>query len=84
MSALDTQVAGTHYQNRAIQPVEYIHANNLGFLEGNVIKYITRHLEKNGVDDILKAIHYCQLLMELQYGQKHKDMHKVQTDKRTS
>lgn len=69
-SALAVQVGGTHYKDFAIQPVEYIHANKLGFCEGNVVKYITRHAAKNGADDIRKVIHYCQLLLELQYGVK--------------
>ena len=69
-SALAIQVGGTHYKDFAIQPVEYIHANKLGFCEGNVVKYITRHAAKNGADDIRKVIHYCQLLLELQYGVK--------------
>ncbi len=69
MSSLDVQVAGSHYKTLAIQPVEFIHKNDLGFLEGNVIKYITRHRDKNGADDIRKAIHYCQLILELEYGQ---------------
>ena len=67
MSALDTQVSGGHYKDRAIQPIVYIHANNLGFCEGNVIKYVTRHKEKNGAADLEKAIHYLQLLLELEY-----------------
>lgn len=69
MSSLDVQINGTHYKTLAIQPVEFIHKNDLGFLEGNVIKYITRHRDKNGADDIRKAIHYCQLILELEYGQ---------------
>jgi len=69
MSSLDVQVAGTHYKTLAIQPVEFIHKNDLGFLEGNVIKYIARHRDKNGADDIRKAIHYCQLILELEYNQ---------------
>lgn len=67
MSALDKQVQGDHYKNNAIQPIVYIHANNLGFCEGNVVKYITRHRSKNGADDIRKVIHYCELLLELEY-----------------
>lgn len=70
MSALQKQVAGDHYTGLKIQPIEYIHANGIGYMEGNVIKYITRHSTKNGADDILKAIHYCQLLLELHYGRK--------------
>ncbi len=68
-SALATQVAGDHYKNAAIQPVQYIHANGIGFFEGNVIKYVTRHRAKNGAEDIKKAIHYLNLLLELEYGE---------------
>lgn len=66
-SALDTQIGGGHYKDQKIQPVEYIHANGLGFMEGNVIKYVTRHKSKNGAQDLKKAIHYCQLLLQLEY-----------------
>jgi hypothetical protein len=69
MSALDVQPGGDHYKNHAIQPIEYVVKNQLGFCEGNVIKYVTRHKLKNGKEDILKAIHYLQLLLELQYGE---------------
>ena len=68
MNALEKQVGGEHYK-LPIQPIEYIYKNKLGFLEGNVIKYITRHKDKNGAEDIKKAIHYCQLLLELEYGE---------------
>jgi hypothetical protein len=67
LSALDKQVSGNHYKDKGIQPIVYIHANNLGFCEGNVVKYVTRHKEKNGAADIRKAIHYLELLLELQY-----------------
>lgn len=67
MSALDTQAGGSHYKNLAIQPVEYIQANGLDYLQGNIVKYITRHKTKNGAEDIKKAIHYCQLILELEY-----------------
>lgn len=69
MSALDTQAGGNHYKNLAIQPVEYIQANGLDYLQGNVVKYITRHKTKNGAEDIKKAIHYCQLILELEYAE---------------
>lgn len=64
---LNKQEGGQHYKGKAIQPIVYIHANNLGFCEGNVVKYITRHKEKNGAEDIRKVIHYCELLLELEY-----------------
>lgn len=57
------QVGGNHYQS-AIQPVDYINANNLGFLEGNVIKYITRYKRKGGVEDLRKARHYLDMLIQ--------------------
>ena len=65
---LDQQVGGQHYKGCRIQPVEYIHANGLDYLEGNVIKYITRHRTKGeGRKDIEKAIHYAQLILEMEY-----------------
>ena len=70
MSALDTQVGGGHYKDKAIQPVEYIHANNLGFCEGNVIKYVTRWKDKAGIADLEKAKHYIELLMDFEYDAK--------------
>lgn len=69
MSALNIQVGGNHYMT-GIQPVEYIHANGLNFFEGNVVKYVTRHKSKNGVSDLKKALHYCQMMLELDYGVK--------------
>lgn len=68
MSALDEQVGGDHYKNCPIQPVQFIEANRLGFLEGNVIKYVTRHAKKGGVTDLRKARHYLDLLLQLRYG----------------
>ena len=68
MSAVDTQVNGDHYKKHKIQPLEYIHANELDFFQGNMIKYATRHKDKNGVDDLRKVIHYAQLAMQMQYG----------------
>jgi hypothetical protein len=68
-SALDVQVAGDHYKTK-IQPIQFIHANNLGFCEGNAIKYLCRHKKKNGIEDLKKAKHYIELLIELEYGDK--------------
>ena len=65
-SALNRQVGGEHYKNDfKIQPIEFITANKLSFIQGNVIKYICRYDKKNGKEDIDKAIHYCELLKEL-------------------
>ena len=68
MSALDTQVSGNHYKDMAIQPVEFIYKNKMDYLSGNVIKYISRHKSKNGAEDVKKAIHYCQLILLMEYG----------------
>jgi hypothetical protein len=65
-SALNRQVGGAHYRDKGIQPIIYIHANNLGFCEGNVVKYVTRWREKNGIADLEKAKHYLELLIELE------------------
>ena len=64
MSALDKQVGGLHYKVGAIQPIEYIEANELGYHEGNVIKYVSRWRDKGGIQDLQKAIHYIELLIE--------------------
>ena len=61
------QVGGEHYQ-QAIQPVEYIHANGLPFIEGNVVKYISRHKRKGGAQDVEKAMSYCAMLLKMEYG----------------
>lgn len=71
MSALTEQVGGTHYVSCEIQPVQYIHANRLSFLEGSVLKRITRHDRPTGkgAQDIRKAIHELKLILELVYGE---------------
>lgn len=66
-SALNVQIAGTHYRNFVIQPVEFITKNDLTFLEGCVIKRVCRHRAKNGKEDLLKAIHELQLIIEMEY-----------------
>ena len=64
----EMQIGGDHYTNKTIQPIEYITANRMSFSEGNIIKYITRHKEKNGIEDVRKAIHYCKLILKYEYG----------------
>ena len=64
--ALQVQVAGSHYKGLTIQPVEFIHANGIPFIEGSVIKYVTRWRNKNGVQDLKKAKHFIELLIELE------------------
>lgn len=68
VNPLETQEGGTHYKDMGIQPIEYIHGNNMGFLEGNVIKYVSRHASKNGLEDLKKAKHYIDLLIKLEYS----------------
>jgi hypothetical protein len=67
MSALNKQEGGTHYKKYKIQPVEYTVANGLGFLAGSVIKYVTRYKDKGGAEDIRKAMHYLELILEFEY-----------------
>lgn len=69
-NALEKQVAGNHYKDLPIQPVEYIHANAMGYLEGNVVKYVSRWRKKNGLADLEKAKHYIELLIELETRKK--------------
>jgi hypothetical protein len=64
MSAFDYQIGGEHYKELPIQPTEFIHKNDIGFIAGNVIKYIVRYKFKNGVDDLKKASHYLDMLIE--------------------
>jgi len=61
------QIGGSHYKNLKIQPTEFIHANNIGFIEGNIIKYVVRHKDKNGLEDLNKAKHYIDLLIKFEY-----------------
>jgi hypothetical protein len=62
------QVAGNHYKKYPIQPIEFCYKNNIPFIESSVIKYVVRHKDKNGADDILKAIHLLEMLLELEYA----------------
>jgi hypothetical protein len=64
MDALKTQVGGDHYSKMAIEPLEYITKNQLNFAEGNVIKYVSRWRSKGGVEDLKKARHYLDVLIE--------------------
>lgn len=65
-SALNVQVGGSHYRDMAIQPVEFIHKNRIGFIPGNVIKYVCRADKKGGIEDLKKARHYIDLLIEME------------------
>ena len=75
LTAMNKQVAGNHYKDLPIQPVEYIHANALGYFEGNVVKYISRWRKKNGMADLEKAKHYIELLIEFENRKADKECH---------
>ena len=66
---LVVQQSGNHYKNGEIQPIEYSERNNLSTCQGNIVKYITRHKEKNGVDDLAKIVHYALLEALFVYGE---------------
>lgn len=66
---LETQVGGDHYKDFPIQPVEFCQKNRLSYCEANVVKYVTRHKFKGGREDIEKAKHYLDLILELEYGE---------------
>ena len=57
----DKQIGGSHYKNFRIQPYEFISKNDLSFFQGNVVKYVCRYLQKNGIEDLEKIKHYCDL-----------------------
>ena len=65
-SARSTQHGGAHYKDLPIQPVEYIHQNGIGFCEGCAIKYLTRWRSKGGIEDLRKARHFIELLIEME------------------
>ena len=67
-SALAHQEGGGHYKTMKIQPFEYIHANGLGFAEGCVVKYVSRWRAKNGIEDLKKARHFLDLLIEAEHS----------------
>jgi hypothetical protein len=67
VSPQDGQVGGDHYKIYNIQPTEFIHTNSIPFIEGNIIKYVMRHKNKNGIEDLKKARHYIDLLIKLEY-----------------
>ena len=64
MKSYKKQVGGSHYKKYKIQPVEFIIKNNIGFVEGNIIKYVLRFKDKGGIADLEKAKHYIELLID--------------------
>lgn len=65
-SAFNDQIGGNHYKDMVVQPLEFIVKNEIPFLEGNVIKYVVRWTRKNGIEDLKKARHYLDLLIEME------------------
>lgn len=66
-SVLDKQEGGSHYKGKGVQPWEIIESNDMGFFDGNALKYLMRHRDKNGAEDIKKAIHYLEAILEFEY-----------------
>lgn len=71
-TAMSSQVGGNHYKDMKIQWAEFVHANNIPSIEGAVIKYMCRWRKKNGVEDLLKAKHYIEMLIELEMKNRQK------------
>ena len=71
MSAYDKQVGGSHYKKFKIQPSEFINKNKILFAEGNAIKYICRHADKGGKEDLKKAKHYIDMIIERDYTEEN-------------
>jgi len=64
MSAKDKQVGGNHYKKMNVEVYEFCMVNNIPFVEGNIIKYVCRYKDKGGLDDLNKAKHYLEMLIE--------------------
>lgn len=69
MNPLEEQIAGSHYKNMAIQPIEFCFKNNLNVCQSKVIKYVTRYRTKNGLEDLRKAKHMIEMLAFMDYGE---------------
>ena len=79
-TAFDTQVSGNHYKHLAIQPMEYSLANNLDAAQHTAIKYVTRFRDKGGIDDLRKAIHTIEMLIEFEMRQAEKPFEQTTQD----
>lgn len=73
MTWKDTQIGGNHYKKMKIQPAEFIEQNGLSYLQGNAIKYICRFRDKNGIEDLRKAKHYIDMLIEFEIQPKDEE-----------
>ena len=67
VESLNHQEGGNHYKKCSIEPTEYAHANGLGFIEGSIVKYITRFRDKGGLEDLRKIKHYTDILIDFEY-----------------
>lgn len=76
-SPFKRQEGGNHYLGYRIDPLEFAMANDLNFCQGNVVKYVVRYKNKGGRDDLLKAKHYIELLLELEYGTQNGEGHEL-------
>lgn len=65
---MNEQIGGKYYKDMSIQPVEFIHRNGVGFIEGSIIKYVCRYKFKNGKQDLEKAKHFLEMLIKIEYG----------------
>ena len=74
--SLNKQVDGTHYKNMKVQPAQFINENKLLFAEGNAIKYLCRHKQKNQKEDLLKAKHYIDMAIDRDYPEEVKEIKK--------
>jgi hypothetical protein len=72
MKALKQQVGGDHYSKLAIQPAVYSERNKLSYLQGTIIKYVTRYKDKGGIEDLSKAMHSIKILIELEKDGLHR------------
>ena len=69
MSAYKKQIGGNHYKKYKVQPSQFVTENKLLYPEGCVIKYIVRHQDKGGKEDLLKAMHFIEMIIERDYGE---------------
>ena len=76
------QVGGNHYRSMVIQPSEFINRNNIPFAEGNAIKYLCRHKQKNQKQDLEKAIHYCQMAIDRDYPEEKDFLEEAEKEKK--
>lgn len=80
-SALNQQIGGGHYKKLQYQPMSFIAKMHLSFSQGCIVKYVSRYRYKNGLEDLKKAVHYCQLANELSDTSKHTKLLRIMRPK---